>query len=88
MLDLQGTRIGRPGIELAYFFCSSTSPQQRKGHFKVRMLKSISKFKIVKVKICPNGCEGKTKNFIKGLIKLDNLKIVFILFYFDVSVTR
>jgi hypothetical protein len=88
MLDLQGTRIGRPGIELAYFFCSSTSPQQRKGHFKVQMLKSISKFKIVKVKICPNGCEGKTKNFIKGLIKLDNLKIVFILFYFDVSVTR
>ena len=34
MVDLQNTRIGRPGIELAYFFCSSTSPQQRKDHFE------------------------------------------------------
>jgi hypothetical protein len=34
MLDLQNTRIGRPGIELSYFFCSSTSPQQRKDHFE------------------------------------------------------
>ena len=33
LLDLQNTRLGRPGIELAYFFCSSTSPQQRKEHF-------------------------------------------------------
>jgi hypothetical protein len=30
---MQGTRFGRPGIELVYFFCSSTSPEQRKGHF-------------------------------------------------------
>ena len=33
IVDLQGTRIGRPGLELAYFFCSSTSPQQRRQHF-------------------------------------------------------
>jgi len=33
MVDLQNTRIGRPGIDLSYFFCSSTSPQQRKDHF-------------------------------------------------------
>ena len=32
-MDLQNTRLGRPGIELAYFFCSSTSPEQRKNHF-------------------------------------------------------
>ena len=30
---MQGTRFVRPGIELVYFFCSSTSPEQRKGHF-------------------------------------------------------
>ena len=30
---MQGTRFGRPGIELAYLFCSSTSPEQRKDHF-------------------------------------------------------
>jgi hypothetical protein len=30
---MQGTRFGRPGIELAYFFCSSTSPEQRASHF-------------------------------------------------------
>ena len=34
MLDMQTTRMGRPGIELAYFFCSSTSPQQRVDHFQ------------------------------------------------------
>ena len=34
MVDLQGTRLGKPGIELAYFFCSSTSPDQRKEHFE------------------------------------------------------
>ncbi len=34
MVDLQGTRLGRPGVELAYFFCSSTSPKQRKEHFQ------------------------------------------------------
>ena len=26
IIDLQGTRFGRAGIELVYFFCSSTSP--------------------------------------------------------------
>ena len=34
IVDLQNTRIGRPGMELSYFFCSSTSPQQRKDHFE------------------------------------------------------
>jgi len=34
IVDLQNTRLGRPGIELAYFFCSSTSPEQRKNHFE------------------------------------------------------
>ena len=34
MVDLQSCRLGRPGIELAYFFCSSTTPQQRKEHFE------------------------------------------------------
>ena len=34
ILDLQNTRLGRAGVELAYFFCSSTSPQQRKSHFE------------------------------------------------------
>jgi hypothetical protein len=34
ILDLQNTRLGRPGLELAYFFCSSTSPQQRKENFE------------------------------------------------------
>ena len=34
MVDLQSCRLGRPGIELAYFFCSSTTPQQRKEHFQ------------------------------------------------------
>jgi len=34
IVDLQNTRLGRPGIELAYFFCSSTSPKQRKDHFE------------------------------------------------------
>ncbi len=34
IVDLQNTRMGRPGLELAYFFCSSTSPQQRKLHFE------------------------------------------------------
>ena len=34
IVDLQGTRLGRPGVELAYFFCSSASPQQRKDHFQ------------------------------------------------------
>ena len=34
IVDLQCTRLGRPGVELAYFFCSSTSPQQRKDHFQ------------------------------------------------------
>ena len=33
IVDLQGTRIGRPGMELAYFLLSSTSPEQRKEHF-------------------------------------------------------
>ena len=33
-VDLQGTRLGRPGLELAYFFCSSTSPMQRKNYFE------------------------------------------------------
>ena len=32
IVDLQNTKLGRPGIELAYFFCSTTSPEQRKGH--------------------------------------------------------
>ena len=32
IVDMQTTRFGRPGIELAYFFCSSTSPEQRKNH--------------------------------------------------------
>jgi hypothetical protein len=32
IVDLQNTKLGRPGIELAYFFCSSTSPEQRKDH--------------------------------------------------------
>lgn len=32
MLDLQNSKLGRPGLELAYFFCSSTSPEQRKLH--------------------------------------------------------
>jgi hypothetical protein len=32
MVDLQKAKLGRPGIELAYFFCSSTSPKQRKDH--------------------------------------------------------
>ena len=32
IVDLQNTKLGRPGIELAYFFCSSTSPEQRKEH--------------------------------------------------------
>ena len=34
ILDLQNTRLNRPGMELSYFFCSSTSPQQRKSHFE------------------------------------------------------
>lgn len=33
MVDLQGMRVGRPGLELTYFMCSSTSPQQRRQHF-------------------------------------------------------
>ena len=35
ILDFQNTRIGRPGIELAYFLCSSVSPKQRKEHLQV-----------------------------------------------------
>ena len=31
---MQSARIDRPGIELAYFFCSSTSPQQRADNFQ------------------------------------------------------
>ena len=31
---MQSARIDRPGIELAYFFCSSTSPQQRVDNFQ------------------------------------------------------
>ena len=34
LLDLQITRLCRPGYELAYFFCSSTSRQQRRNHFE------------------------------------------------------
>jgi hypothetical protein len=33
MVDLQGARLGRLGVELAYFLCSSTSPKQRREHF-------------------------------------------------------
>ena len=33
LIDLQITRLGRPGMDLAYFLCSSTSPNQRKQHF-------------------------------------------------------
>jgi hypothetical protein len=33
ILDLQSTKVRRLGLELATLFCSSTSPQQRKGHF-------------------------------------------------------
>ena len=32
ILDLQNTRLGRPGCELTYFFCSSISYELRKGH--------------------------------------------------------
>ncbi len=42
ILDLQSTRMGRPGIELAYFFCSSTSPKQRKDHFQVLVILIIN----------------------------------------------
>jgi len=32
LIDLQGTQVGRLGIELAYFMVSSTSPKQRVEH--------------------------------------------------------
>jgi hypothetical protein len=32
ILDLQTVKYGRPGIELAYFLGSSTSPDQRNTH--------------------------------------------------------
>ena len=32
ILDLQNTRLGRPGCELTYFFCSSISYELRKDH--------------------------------------------------------
>jgi hypothetical protein len=32
MVDLQNCRLGGLGLELGYFFCSSTSPEQRKNH--------------------------------------------------------
>lgn len=34
IVDLQNTKLGRLGIELAYFFCSTTSPEQRKDHLE------------------------------------------------------
>ncbi len=32
LIDLQGTQLGRLGVELAYFMISSTSPKQREEH--------------------------------------------------------
>ncbi len=33
LIDLQGTQLGRVGIELVYFIISSSSPEQRVLHF-------------------------------------------------------
>jgi len=34
IVDLQGTKLGRPAIELVYFFFSSTTPSQRQQHLE------------------------------------------------------
>jgi hypothetical protein len=44
ILDLQNTRLGRPGIELAYFMCSSTSWHQRKYHLDELLQHYYNKF--------------------------------------------
>ena len=62
MVDLQNTKLGRPGVEMAYFFCSSTSPEQRKGHL-VELLRFYYDEFCEQLTLLGGGCEKECYTF-------------------------
>ena len=62
ILDLQNSKLGRPGLELAYFFCSSTSPEQRKNHLDDLLQLYYDEF-LKQLTMLGGGCEKTCYTF-------------------------
>ena len=62
IVDLQNTRLGRPGCELTYFFCSSTTPEQRKDHLDELLRLYYDEF-FEQLTILGDGCDQTCYTF-------------------------